>query len=313
MFPKIKGKLILAPMQGVTDVAFRMLCKELGAGICYTEFISADALIHYKLGNNIFDVIAEERPVVTQIFGEDKKKIFIAGEFLEGKTDVIDLNIGCPAPKVLALGGGAALLKSPKKVEEILEMLNTLKTPISCKIRLGIDDKHITAFEIAKIAEKTGCCAIAVHPRTQEQGYSGKADWDYIRKIKELVSIPVIGNGDVNSELDAERILNYTKCDYIMIGRAAMKDPFIFKKINYYFKTGKFLEDISFSEKIKLLEKYSTLAKKYNIYSDVRFKDLIIQFSKGYRNSTKLRMDLTKIKGSSEILIKVKEFELFCS
>ena len=305
MFPKIKSKLILAPMQGVTDVAFRIVCKELGAGICYTEFICADALLHTK---KVFDVVSVERPVVTQIFGSDVKKLFSAGKFLEGKTDVIDLNIGCPASKVLALGGGGALLKSPKKVEEILEKLNTLKTPISCKIRLGVDDKHINCLEIAKIAEKAGCCAIAVHPRTLVQGYSGKADWGYIKKIKENVSIPVIGNGDVNSELDAERMLNTTGCDYVMIGRAAMKDPFIFRRTNYYLKNHSLMKEVSFLEKIKLLDHYSQLARKYNCYNDSRLKELVMQFSKGFYGSTKLRLDLTRVKGAEEILNMVKEY-----
>lgn len=307
-YPSLSSPLILAPMAGVTNIAYRLLCKKMGAGICYTEFLSADALIRYKdvMDNPIFDVAPEERPVVTQIFGEDPKKIFEAAEFLEGKTDVIDFNIGCPAPKVLACGGGAALLRDPSKIKTILEQLNTLKTPISCKIRLGVDEKHIVAFDVAKIAEAAGCCAIAVHPRTQKQGYSGKADWSYIQKVKDLVSIPVIGNGDVQSPEDVLRMMQETGCDYVMVGRAAMKDPFFFRKANHYLQTGELLEDISFSDKITLLLEYISLLQKYGLYSTVLVKQTCVQFTKGYKGSAKLRADLSLVHSEEELLAKLQ-------
>ena len=301
-FPKIKSKLILAPMAGVTNVAFRILCKEFGAGICYTEFFHTDALKK----SDVFDVVNDERPVVTQIFGNDENKLFEAAKSLVGKTDVIDLNIGCPAPKVIGLGSGAALLKDLDKVESILKKMNTLNVPISCKIRLGINEKKIVALELAKIADKY-CCAIAVHARTLEQGYSGKADWSYIRKIKENVSIPVIGNGDINKVEDVKKMFDETGCDYVMIGRRAMKDPFFFRRANHYLKTGEVLPEESFEEKMKLLVEYLQLCKKYNCFEPNNFKLLFIQFSRGYRNSSKLRVEISRIKKFDELLLKVRE------
>ena len=287
-------------MAGVTNVAFRVLCKKLGAGICYTEFYHSNAL------ERVFDVVKEERPVVTQIFGSDEDELYKAAKSLVGKTDVIDLNIGCPAPKILDAGCGAALLKDLDKVERILKRLSSLNVPISCKIRLGINEKNIVALKIAKIAEKY-CCAIAVHARTLEQGYSGKADWSWIKKIKENVSIPVIGNGDIDKVEDVKKMFDETGCDYVMIGRRAMKDPYFFFRANHYLKTGEILPEQNFYEKMNLLLEYLQLCKKYDCFDASNFKILFVQFTKGYRNSSKLRVEISKIKEFEELLRTVKK------
>jgi tRNA-dihydrouridine synthase B len=306
---KTRSKLFLAPMSGVTNVAFRILCKRHGAGLCYTEFMSADALVKFKdkIDNPIFDVSEKERPVVTQIFGENTKKIIDAAKSLLGKTDIIDLNIGCPAPKIMASGGGSELLKSPEKIKEILGELNKLDIPITCKIRLGIDKENIIALKIAKIAQRAGCKAIAVHARTQKQGYSGKADWNWIKKIKQNVNIPVIGNGDITCPIDAKKMFDETLCDFVMIGRSAMQDPTIFSRTNEYLKTGILPKETSLKEKLELLKEYIDLMHEHKIYSLHLAKSALMQFSKGHIGGKLIRAKLSKIKTEEEFSKFLKE------
>ena len=240
----LENGLVLAPMAGVTDLSYRKLCKEQGCGLVVTEMVSAKAIL-YKNRNTqeLLRIRDEERPAAVQLFGSDAG---IMGEIAqvvsEGNCDLIDVNMGCPVPKIVNNGEGSALLKEPKKVEAILTaMVKRSKKPVTVKIRKGFNDASVNAVEIAKIAEGCGVAAVAVHGRTREQFYSGKADWEIIRQVKEAVKIPVIGNGDVTGAKEAKAMLDLTGCDGVMIGRGAKGNPWIFSQILHYLETGEVL------------------------------------------------------------------------
>ena len=224
----LKNNVVLAPMAGVTDLPFRVLCQEQGCGLVCMEMVSAKAIL-YKNRNTqeLLQVDERERPVSLQLFGSDPQILAeIAAGLEDGPYDIFDINMGCPVPKIVKNGEGSALMKNPKLVEEILSsMVKAVKKPVTVKFRKGFDDSCINAVEIAKIAESCGVAAVAVHGRTREQYYSGKADWDIIRQVKEAVSIPVIGNGDVFSAEDAKRLVEHTGCDGIMVARGAKGNP----------------------------------------------------------------------------------------
>ena len=243
---KLENNLILAPMAGVTDLPFRVLCREEGCGLLYTEMVSAKAIL-YKNKNTkeLLEVDPSERPIAVQLFGSDPQILAaMAHQIEDGPYDLIDLNMGCPVPKVAGNGEGSALMKNPKLVEEILSaMVRSVKKPVTVKFRKGFDDDHVNAVEIAKIAESCGVAAVAVHGRTREQYYSGTADWDIIRQVKEAVGIPVIGNGDIFTPQDAKRCLEETGCDGLMIGRGARGNPWIFRRTAHYLETGELLPE----------------------------------------------------------------------
>lgn len=263
---KINGKAILAPMAGVSDIAYRLLAKEHKAALVCTEMVSAMG-IKYKneRTNELLRMEEVEHPVSMQIFGSDPEAIALGAKAVEeAGADIVDINMGCPVKKVVSSGDGSALMKNPDLAARVAEgAVKAVKVPVTVKMRLGWDADSINVIDFAKRIESTGVAAIAVHGRTKEQMYSGQADWSYIKRVKESVSIPVIGNGDIVEPEDAKRMMDETNCDAVMIGRGAQGNPWIFERIHHYLRTGELLPGPSYMERIDMLWKHFRLLCHY--------------------------------------------------
>lgn len=296
----LPNNLILAPMAGVTDLPFRLLCKEQGAGLLCMEMVSAKAIL-YKNRNteSLLEIDSRENPVSLQLFGSDPEIISsIAHQIEDRPFDILDLNMGCPVPKIVNNGEGSALMKNPKLAGEIIrQTVKAIDKPVTVKIRKGFDDEHINAVEMAKIAEDAGAAAVAVHGRTREQFYSGRADWDIIRQVKEAVSIPVIGNGDLLTAEDVIAMEAQTGCDGFMIARGAQGNPWIFRQILHYFETGEHLAKPTLEEVTQMILRHARMMLEFKgEYIGIReIRKHAAWYTAGYPNSARLRVAINNV------------------
>lgn len=312
----LENNLILAPMAGVSDLPFRLLCREQGAGLVCMEMVSAKAIL-YKNRNTeeLLTIDPKEHPVSLQLFGSDPDIISeIAKQIEERPFDILDLNMGCPVPKVVNNGDGSALMKNPRLAGEIIEKtVRAIKKPLTVKIRKGFDDAHVNAVELAHIAQESGAAAVAVHGRTREQYYAGHADWDIIRQVKEAVSIPVIGNGDIRTPEDVAAMAEQTGCDGYMIARGAEGNPWIFRQILHYFETGEHLARPDLSEVTEMLLRHAKMQIDCKgDYTGIReIRKHAAWYTAGYRNSSKLRGRINEVENYEQLEALFREVESY--
>jgi nifR3 family TIM-barrel protein len=304
---KIKNKVVFAPMAGVSNISFRTIIKEMGAGLIYSEMISTMGI---KYGSqktiDLINFNETERPISIQIFGNDVDSFVEAAKYIEDNyhPDIIDINMGCPVPKIaLKSQAGSALLKNPDKIYEIVKkVVENTNTPISVKIRSGWDENSINAVEVAQKIEQAGASLIAIHARTRSQGYSGKANWNIIKQVKENVSIPVIGNGDIKTIYDAKKMLDETKCDAIMIGRATLGNPWFIKECVEYIENNKIIDPPTNTEKIDMIEHHYELLKKYTSKKQalLEIRMHALWYIKGLPNIKEYKNKITSCKTEQE-------------
>ena len=313
---EIDNQVVLAPMAGISNSAYRRICKEMGCGLIYAEMVSDKAI---SFGNkktlDMLYMTDSERPIAQQIFGSDVKTFVEAAKIVEEKMhpDIIDINMGCPVPKVaLRAQAGSALLKNPEKIKEIVAaVVNAVTVPVTVKIRSGWDDAHINACEVARVCESAGASAIAIHARTRAQGYSGKANWDIIKQVKTSVSIPVIGNGDVTSSEKAKEMLEYTGCDAVMIGRAAIGNPWIFKECKEYLENKVVIPRPTSSEIIEMIQEHYKLLKedKSEKLALLEIRTHALAYLKGLPEAKHYKDLICKTKTEEEFLNILKQYK----
>ena len=303
---KLKNNVFLAPMAGVTDMAFRILCKRQGCGLTYTEMVSAKGL-HYKSDNTavLLEIAEEEKPAAAQVFGSEPDIVAEAARQAEaGGAAIIDINMGCPTPKIVRNGDGSALMKSPVLVGEIVRStVAAVKVPVTIKIRKGWDEESVNAVEVASIAAMEGAAAITVHGRTREQFYSGTADWNIIKRVKDAVDIPIIGNGDLITPQDAGRMLEETGCDAVMIGRGAQGNPWIFERTAEYLKTGELLPEPDFEQRIlTIMEHMDMVTELKGEGTGVKeMRKHAAWYLKGMPGSAKVKAEIFKLTICSQV------------
>ena len=296
----LDNNIILAPMAGVTDLPFRLLCSEQGAGLTCMEMVSAKAIL-YKNKNTeaLLEIHPEEGPTSLQLFGSDPKILSeMAKQIEERPFSILDINMGCPVPKVVNNGEGSALMKQPKLVGEIVSAVSkAIEKPVTVKIRKGFDEQNVNAVEIAKIAEEAGAAAVAVHGRTREQYYAGEADWEIIARVKEAVSIPVIGNGDITDGISARKMMELTGCDGVMVGRAARGNPWLFRQIIAYLRDGTVLPRPDIAEVKEMLLRHAGLQlETKGEYTGIReMRKHFAWYTTGYPNSSRLRQNVNMV------------------
>ena len=314
---KIKNKVVIAPMAGVSNIAFRTIMKEFGAGLIYAEMVSDKALsFRNEKTLKMIKVVDEERPLTLQVFGGDLKSI-VEGAIIidkESDCDIIDINMGCPVNKVIKSNAGAKLMLDPEKIYSIVKaVVENVKKPVTVKMRSGWSNDTIYAVEIAKLCEKAGAKAIAIHGRTRSQMYTGKADWDIIKQVKEAVNIPVIGNGDIVTPEDAKRMIDETNCDAVMIGRGVLGNPWLVKQTVDFLETGKYEKEIYFDEKIKhIIDHMNRLIKlKGERIALLEMRSHAAWYIKGMKGATFVKREIAKISHREELVNLFKEYKIY--
>ena len=306
---EIKNQVVLAPMAGICNNAYRRIIKEMGCGLIVAEMVSDKAIMYdSSKTKEMLYMTEDERPISQQIFGSDKNSFIIAAKYIEENMhpDIIDINMGCPVPKVAVRAqAGSALLKDPDKVYEIVKsVVDSVSVPVTVKIRSGWDDKNINAVSIAKVVEKAGASAIAVHPRTRAQGYSGHSNWDIIKQVKNSVSIPVIGNGDITSCYDAKRMIDETGCDAVMIGRGVLGNPWLIKECVDYLEYGILPSEVTIVEKINMIKRHlnNLLDTKTYKVAMLEIRTHAAYYLKGLPQGKELKVAIFKTETKEELI-----------